>query len=162
MLAHVSICVFFQVLSNPPRCPHQGQTLQNKMNIIWVFQSLSLCCLSLGGSPALSHSPSSPFTHHEEKIQNMWCTSLSPQLPEPPPLLQLHVYCRPSNTNMWQWHQKKTSLIPPASSEKIFLENIAADIYNKWQKQMPHQREHPLHVNSPYLLRITSLIFDVI
>lgn len=31
----------------------------------------------LRGVPSLElHGPSPPFTHHEEKIQNMWCASL--------------------------------------------------------------------------------------
>lgn len=38
--------------------------------------SVSLLLLPRGAPSLESHSPSSPFTHHEEKSRNMWCASL--------------------------------------------------------------------------------------
>lgn len=57
------------------------------------MSSVSLLLLPRGVPSLESHSPSSPFTHHEEKIQNMWCASLILQLPYATATSELHVHC---------------------------------------------------------------------
>lgn len=134
----VTVSVFAQVYLPPPPwdCPHQGQTLQHQMNIRWVFQSpLSLLLLPLGATSLESHSPSSAFTHHEEKIQNMWCTSLIPFLPHATTTSELDLYYHLSNTDIWQCHQEETLYHKSRNEMRNYCCcNIVGDIFELWAK----------------------------
>lgn len=98
--------------SSPWDCPHQGQTLQHKMNIRWVFQSpLSPSLLPLGATSL--ECPSSPLTRHKEKPQNMWRVSLIPSLPHATTASEFHV--------RWHLHNQDIWLVSSERKEKILL-----------------------------------------
>lgn len=71
------------------------------------ISSVSLLLLPRGGPSLESHSPSSPFTHHEEKIQNMWCASLIFQLLSATTTSEGHIHCHISSPDIWLCHDKK-------------------------------------------------------
>lgn len=124
------------------------------------ISSVSLLSLPRGVPSLESHSPSSTFTHHEGKIQNMWCASLILQLPYATAAPQLHVYCHLSRHLTTPSERNLVS--PPWHSRKKW-ENIAVEISvvtlltydGGWQREAPWN--FPWKQNTQLL----QLLFDI-
>lgn len=141
--------------------------------------SLSISSVSVlplpWGVPSLeSHSPSSPFTHHEEKIQNMWCASLILQLPSAIATSELHVCCHLSSPDIWQCHLKETLYLrcdTPSWNEKILL--LKYCWWHFWLMKGVYKSRNfmtqypPVHLKTTHLLYgwcswITCIVFLVV
>lgn len=126
----IPLCVSAPICLPPVLPSETVHTKDRQCSVRWISdESLNLppflCCFSLGGVPSLeSHSPCSPFTHHEEKTQNMRCASLILQLPSATASSVLRVHCHLSSPDIWQRHHKETLYLwcdIPSRNEKILL-----------------------------------------